>query len=227
MGLLGLWSPITLRADLRSQCGLKQSCRSRRDLFNGMSHVLCSQVFRVDSRLLVVGSQNWQTSENSTPDPSFGHNLCFRCPNEQWEHILDIYASRAFQWYKKCHKTLRFDPCNGSLKFWESTGTPSPKVGVALGVWVFTPLHSLTLSYTPGLSLILVPGLALALALGLPLALAPELPLGPQPYNPFVFGPGPKAKVATSWHCKFPVVCLLYSWPLSRLYRLCSIKLTS
>ncbi len=97
MGLPRLWSPITLQADLRSQCGLKQSCRSRRDLFNGMSHVLCSQVFRVDSRLLVVGSQNWQTPGNSTPGPSFGHNLCFRCSNEQCEPILDIYASRAFQ----------------------------------------------------------------------------------------------------------------------------------
>jgi hypothetical protein len=50
---------------------------------------------------------------------------------------------------------------------------------------------------TPGLSFALAPGLALALALGLPLALAPGLPLGPQPYNPFVFGPGPKARVAT------------------------------
>jgi len=90
MGLPGLWSPITLRKDLGSRCGLKQSCRSRRDLFNGMLHVLWSQVFRVDSRLLVVGSQNWQTPRNSTPDPSFGHNLCFRCPNEQCEPILDI-----------------------------------------------------------------------------------------------------------------------------------------
>jgi hypothetical protein len=78
MGLPGLWSPITLRAGLGSGCGLKQSCRSRRDLSNGMSHVLCRQVFRVDSRLLVVGSQNWQTPGNSTPDASFGHNLCFR-----------------------------------------------------------------------------------------------------------------------------------------------------
>jgi len=32
------------------------------------------------------------------------------------------------------HRTLRFDPCNRFLKFRESTGTPSPKVGVALGV---------------------------------------------------------------------------------------------
>jgi hypothetical protein len=39
-GLPGLWSPITLRADLGSKCGLKQSCSSRRELSNGMSHVV-------------------------------------------------------------------------------------------------------------------------------------------------------------------------------------------
>ncbi len=60
-----------------------------------------------------------------------------------------------------------------------------------------TFLHSLECDVTPRLSLALIPGLALALALGLPLALAPGLSLGPQPYNPFVFGPGPKARVAT------------------------------
>jgi len=146
MGLLQLWSPITLRADLRSQCGLKQSCSSRRELSKDMWHGPCSLINRVDSRLLVVGSQ----IGNSTPGPSFGHNLCFRHPNEQCEPILEIYISRAFQWYKECHKTLRFDPYNRSLKFRESTGTPSPKVGVALGVWVFTPSYSLTLSNTPG-----------------------------------------------------------------------------
>jgi hypothetical protein len=150
MGLPGLWSPITLREDLGSQCGLKQSCRSHRDLSNGMSHVLYSEVFRVDSRLLVVGSQNWQTPGNLTPGLSFGHNLCFRCPNEQCKPILDIYASRYFQWYKERHMTLRFGPWNCSLKFQESTGTPSPQVGVALGVWVFTPSHSLALFCTPG-----------------------------------------------------------------------------
>jgi hypothetical protein len=94
----------------------------------------------------MVGSQ----IDSLTSGLSFGHNLFFKCPNEQCEPILDIYAPRAFQWYKKHHKTLRFDPCNRSLKFWESTETPSPKVGVALGVWVFTPSHSFTLSYTLG-----------------------------------------------------------------------------
>ncbi len=86
MGLLRLWSPITLRADLKLGCGLKQSCSSHRELSNGMSHAPYKQVNWVDSRLFVVRSQ----ISNMTPDPSFGHNLCFRCPNEQCEPILDI-----------------------------------------------------------------------------------------------------------------------------------------
>jgi hypothetical protein len=137
-----------------------------------MSHVVCNQVFRVDSRLLVVGSQNWQTPGSSTPGSSFGHNLCFRCPNEQFEPILDIYASRAFHWYKERNKPLRFDPSNRSLKFRESTRTPSPNLGVALGVWRLTPSHSPTL---PGIS-----------------DVTPGLPLGPHPCNPFALVASPK-----------------------------------
>ncbi len=171
-GLPRLWSPITLREDLGSKCGLKQSCSSRRELSNGMSHVVCSQVFRVDYWLLVLGSQNWQTPGSSTPGPSFGHNLCFRCPNEQCEPILDIYASRAFHWYKERHKPLRFDPSNRSLNFWESTGTPSPKAGVALGVWGFTPSHFPTLPGVPDVT--------------------PGLPFGPHPCNPFALVASPK-----------------------------------
>jgi hypothetical protein len=92
-GLPGLWSPITLRADLGWKCNLKQSCSSRRELSDGMWHVVCNQVNRVNSRLLVVGSQ----IAKLTPDLSFAHNLCFRCPNEPCEPILDIYTSIAFQ----------------------------------------------------------------------------------------------------------------------------------
>ncbi len=167
-GLPRLWSPITLRPDLGSKCGLKQSCSSRWELSNGMSHVFWSQVFRVDSRLFLVGSQ----IGTSTPGPSFGHNLCFRCPNEQCEPILDIYVPRAFQWYKERHKTLSFDSSNCSLKFRESTGTPSPKAGVALGVWGFTPSHFPTL---PGV-----------------LDVTPGLPFGPHPCNPFALVASPK-----------------------------------
>ncbi len=120
----------------------------------------------------MVGSQNWQTPGSSTPGPSFGHNLCFRCPNEQCEPILDIYASRAFHWYKERNKPLRFDPSNCSMKFRESTGTPSPNLGVALGVWRLTPSHSPTLL---GVS-----------------DVTPMLPLGPHPCNPFALVASPK-----------------------------------
>ncbi len=93
MGLPRLWSPITLRANLESRCRLKQSCSSRRELSNAVSHSQIGHREEVDSRLFVVGSQ----TDSSTPGPSFGHNLCFRYSNEQCEPILDIYASIAFQ----------------------------------------------------------------------------------------------------------------------------------
>jgi hypothetical protein len=168
LGLLLLWSPITLRADLGSKCSLKQSYSPRWELFNGMWHVVYRQVNRVDSWLFLVRSQ----IANLTPNPSFGHNLCLRCPNEKWEPILDIYVPRAFQWYKERHKPLSFDPQNCSMKFRESTGTPSPKVGVALGVWEFIPSHFLTF-----------PGVC---------DVTPGLPLGPQPCNPFALIASPR-----------------------------------
>jgi hypothetical protein len=146
LGLPQLWSSITLRLDLGLRCSLKQSCSSCWEIFNGMSHALRSQVNWVDSRLFMVGSQ----IGSLTLGFSFGHNLCFKCPNEQCEPILNILVPRAFQWYKKCHKPLSFDLWSRSLKFWEFTGTPSPKVGVALGVWRFTPSYSLTLSHILG-----------------------------------------------------------------------------
>jgi len=40
---------------------------------------------------------------------------------------------------------MGFDPCNRSLKIWESFGTPTPQVGVALGVWEFILSHFPTL----------------------------------------------------------------------------------
>jgi hypothetical protein len=106
-----------------------------------MSHTTCTQGNWVNSQLLVVGNQ----IVNLTPDLSFGHNLCFKCPNEWCEPIINIYVSIAFQWYKLLLKPLGFDPCNHSLNIWESIGTPPPKVEALLGVWRFIPhtfLHS-------------------------------------------------------------------------------------
>ncbi len=135
LGFLQLWSPITLRADLGLKCGLKQGYSSYQVFFNIILHVLCIQVNRVDSWLFLVDNQ----INSLTPGPSFSHNLCFKCPNEECEPILDIYVPRSFQWYKKCNKPLNFGPWNCSFKFRKSTRTLFPKVGIALGVWGFTP----------------------------------------------------------------------------------------
>ncbi|CAK9253730.1 unnamed protein product [Sphagnum jensenii] len=92
-GVPGLWELITPDCELRSRRGLKQSCSPRRDLSNAVSHSRFGHRERVDSRLLVVGSQ----TASLTPGPSFAHNLGDRCPNGRCEAIFDIYASRPFQ----------------------------------------------------------------------------------------------------------------------------------
>ncbi len=81
-----LWCPITLCADLQSWWGLKQSCSFCQELSNSMSHATCMQGNRVDSQLLMVGSQ----IANLTLNLSFGHNLCFKCPNGWCKPILNI-----------------------------------------------------------------------------------------------------------------------------------------
>ncbi len=86
MGLPGLWSPITLRENLGLRCGLKQSCSSHRELSNAVLNSRIGHLKKVDSSLFVVGSQ----TGSSTPGPSFGNNLCFRCSNDPSEPILDI-----------------------------------------------------------------------------------------------------------------------------------------
>jgi len=65
MGFPRLWSPITLRSDLGSQCSLKQSCSSRRELSNDMWQAPCSSVNRVDSRPFCGRESNCQF--NSRP----------------------------------------------------------------------------------------------------------------------------------------------------------------
>jgi hypothetical protein len=56
---------------------------------------------------------------NLTPNPSFGHNLYFRCPNGSCEPILNIYISIDFQWYEELLEPLGFDSCNHSLNMQE------------------------------------------------------------------------------------------------------------
>jgi hypothetical protein len=93
VGVPRLWELITPDSHIRSRRGLNQSCSPRRDLFNAVSYSQIGCREQVDSRLLVVGSQ----IANLTPDPSFAHNLGYKCPNDQCEAISDIYISRPFQ----------------------------------------------------------------------------------------------------------------------------------
>jgi len=141
LGFSQLWGPITLRVDLWLRWGLKQIYSLHQELSNNTWHAICTQGIWVDFWLLVVGGQ----TTNLTPDPSFGHSLCFRCSNGSCEPILDIYVSIYFQWYKKLLNPLSFDPCNRSLNIRESIGTLTPKVGVPLGAWESIPSHSLAL----------------------------------------------------------------------------------
>ncbi len=119
-GLSPLCELITLWSDLRLGWGLKQTCSSRQELSNSVSHFTCTHRGRVDSRLLVVGSQ----TGSLTPDLSFCHNMCWKSSNGSYETIFDIYASIAFQWYKEHPKARCFDPCNQTLKFQEFRWTP-------------------------------------------------------------------------------------------------------
>jgi hypothetical protein len=98
---------------------MKQTCSFPWELSNDVLHCTCTHRGRVDSRLLVVGSQ----IASLTSDPTFDHNLCYRCPNGSCEAILDIYTSRPFQPYKEHLKTRCFDPLNRALSFRESRRT--------------------------------------------------------------------------------------------------------
>jgi hypothetical protein len=119
-GLPGLCEVITFCSDLRLRWGLKQTCSSPWEISNAVLQSPCTCRGRVDSRLLVVGSQ----TANFTPDPSFVHNLCCRCWNDSCKAIFDIYILVAFQWYEEHFKARCFDLWNWALKFWESQRAP-------------------------------------------------------------------------------------------------------
>ncbi len=179
VGVPELWTPISPDCRVWSQRGLKQSCSSCPELSNAVSHSQIGHRKEVDSRLLVFGSQ----TGSLTPGPSFGHNLCFRCPNEQCEPILDIYVSRAFQWYQESNNPVRFDPSTLPLKFRDSLSQNGSYLGSV-------SVHSLTLPRTSLNSRECVVTLGLL--------------LGPHPSNAFAFAPG----LPSFWFATLPCLCL-------------------
>jgi hypothetical protein len=123
-GLPGLWDIIASCLDLRSGWGLNQTCNPLWELSNAVLHSFSARRKRVDSRLLVVGSQ----TASLTPGPSFAHNSGCKCPNDQCEAISDIYTSRPFQWHEEHPKERCFAPCCRTLKIRESQRTPNPQL---------------------------------------------------------------------------------------------------
>jgi hypothetical protein len=111
---------------------LNQSCSPRRYLSNDISRFQFGGWEKVDSWLLVIGSQ----TASLTPDPSFAHNLGYRRPNGQCEAIFDIYASRPFQWHQEHLNARCVGPCCRTLNIRESRRIPSPHFFQVLG---FTP----------------------------------------------------------------------------------------
>ncbi len=119
-GLSGLWEVISPRPDLGLQRGLNRSYSPCRDLSNDVLHSRIGHWERVDSRLLVVGSQT------ASPGPSFAHNLGYKCPNRECEGIFDIYVSRPFQLHQEHFNARCFAPCCRALNIRESRRTPNP-----------------------------------------------------------------------------------------------------
>jgi hypothetical protein len=70
-GVPGLWKLISPDYQVRLERGLNQCCSSPRELSNSMSQIVIGHRKKVDSRLLVVGSQ----IASLTPVLSFAHNL--------------------------------------------------------------------------------------------------------------------------------------------------------
>jgi len=135
LGFPQLWGPITLCEDLWLRWGLKKSCSPHQELSNFMWHMTYMQGNRGNSRLLIViGS------------PSFGHNLCFKCPNGSCEPILDIYVLKAYQWYKEFLNSNRFWPLRSLSKNSEVHQNSNSQSGSSLGS---VRVPSLTFFYTP------------------------------------------------------------------------------
>jgi hypothetical protein len=93
----------------------------------------------------MVGSQ----IDKLTPNPSFGHNLCFRYPNVSCEPILDKYIPKDFQWYKWLFNHWFLTLVIALWRFENSSGLKFPKWELTWECGGSFP-HILPHSHTPG-----------------------------------------------------------------------------
>jgi hypothetical protein len=131
-GVPGLWELITPDFEVWSQQGLNQTCNPRRDLSNDVSHSQFGGRKKVDSRLLVVGSQ----TASLTPGPSFAHNLGYTCPNDQLRgHFLYL----RFKTFPMTPRTPQCEVFWALLSNSKHSGVPEDSKSPTLEVLGFTP----------------------------------------------------------------------------------------
>jgi hypothetical protein len=122
------------------KCGLKQNCSFCQKLSNGMSHALWNQVNQVDSQLFL--------SEVKLAVWFLALLLAITCVLDiqmsKCELILDIYVSRAFQWYKERHKPLHLTPEIAS----EVSGVHRDSISQSESCLGSVNVHSLTFFHT-------------------------------------------------------------------------------
>ncbi len=104
---------------MRSEANLKLSLRAFQQW-----HSTCTHWGQVDSQLLVVKSQ----IASLTPDPSFCHNSCCRCPNGSCEAIFD-----SFPMIWRTPQGEMFWPLQSNS---EVSGVPKDSQAPISGVWV-------------------------------------------------------------------------------------------
>jgi hypothetical protein len=110
-GLPRLWAFITSCSDLRLGWGMKQSCSSLWELSNAMSNSFYIRRIRVDSRLLVVGSQ----IASLTPGP---FSPITWAANVQMAHAKTFWTSRLQDLFNGIKNTPMRGVLTHSIELW-------------------------------------------------------------------------------------------------------------
>jgi hypothetical protein len=136
--IVSVWTPGTLwvhKSLLRPRIGMtfKANLYLSLKAFQQCVTLYLHTPGSVDSRLLVVRNQ----IASLTPDPSFYHNLCWKCPNGSCEAIFDIYTSISFQWHEERLKARCLTPAIKLWSFKSPRGLPSPHFGSVSVIFTF------------------------------------------------------------------------------------------
>jgi hypothetical protein len=110
-GLLGLWEFITPSSNLQLGWGLKQTCISAQEFFNGVSHFTFTHWDQVHSRLLVVKSR----TANLTPNIF----LTITCDvNVQMAHARPFSTFTLQDLFNGIKNTSMWDVLTPAIKLW-------------------------------------------------------------------------------------------------------------